>query len=66
MPAVEAASFHSFQEIQSLIWKEGVNQRESSMGIASLSGSVEIVFHEEIGAHNITVVKAGDTLNLID
>jgi len=49
-PTVEAASFQSFEEIT-----EG----------QARSGSVEVVFHEEIGAHNITIVKAGDTSELV-
>jgi hypothetical protein len=65
-PSVEAASFHSFQEMQSLIWEEGLNQFMYSTKNDARSGSVEVVFHEEIGAHNITVVKAGDPSELVD
>jgi len=63
-PEVEAASFQSFEEIQSLIWEEGVNQFYSTKNEAR-SGSVEVVFYEEIGLHNITVVKAGDASDLV-
>ncbi|MEM3666843.1 MAG: hypothetical protein QW222_07175, partial [Candidatus Bathyarchaeia archaeon] len=30
------------------------------------SGSVEIIFHEQIGAHNITVVKAESSNELVE
>jgi len=63
-PEVEAASFQSFEEIQSLIWEEGVNQFYSTKTEAR-SGSVEVVFYEEIGLHNITVVNAGDASDLV-
>jgi len=64
-PTVEAASFQSFEEIQRLIWNEGLNRFMYSTEGQARSGSVEVVFHEEIGAHNITIVKAGDTSELV-
>ena len=64
-PIVEAASFQSFEEIQRLIWNEGLNQFTYGDEGQARSGSVEVVFHEEIGAHNITVVKATDTVELV-
>jgi len=63
-PTVEAASFQSFEEIQRLIWNEGLNLFMYGSESKARSGSVEVVFHEEIGAHNITVVKASDTSEL--
>lgn len=63
-PTVEAASFQSFEEIQRLIWNEGLNMFTYDTEGQARSGSVEVVFHEEIGAHNITVVKASDTSEL--
>ena len=57
-PEVESASFKSFEEIQRFIWEEGVNQFMYSTEKDARGGSVEVVFHEEIGAHNITVVRA--------
>ena len=63
-PTVEAGRFQSFQTIQTLIWNEGRNQFTLSGDKDVRSGSIEIVFHEEIGAHNITVVKASDTSEL--
>jgi len=63
-PTVEAASFQSFEEIQSQIWDEGMNMFYYGSKDQARSGSVEVVFHDEIGAHNITVVKASDTSEL--
>jgi hypothetical protein len=65
-PKVEAASFQCFEEIQRLIWEEGVNRFMYSSEDGARSGSVEVVFHEEIGAHNITVVRARDAVDLVD
>jgi hypothetical protein len=65
-PIVEAATFYSFEEIQNMIWEEGINRfMYSTKGEAQL-GSVEVLFHEEIGAHNITVVRASDVSEFID
>jgi hypothetical protein len=61
-PQVEAANFTSFQEIQNLIWEE----LKYSTRNKARSGSVEVIFHEEIGAHNITVVRAGNAVELVD
>jgi len=63
-PTVEAGSFQSFQRIQNLIWDEGLNLFMYGGKSEARSGSVEVVFHEEIGAHNITVVKASDISEL--
>jgi len=63
-PAVEAASFQSFEEIQRYIWDEGLNMFMYDTEGKARSGSVEIVFHEQIGAHNITVVTASVTSEL--
>jgi len=57
-PEVELASFQSFEEIQRLVWDEGVNLYRDKTYNEIQDASVEIVFHEEIGAHNITVVRA--------
>jgi len=65
-PEVEPASFSCFEEIQRLIWDEGVNTFMYSTKESARSGSVEIVFHEQIGAHNITVVKATGASELVD
>jgi hypothetical protein len=63
-PVVEAASFQSFEEVQRLIWDEGLNMFMYDTEGKARSGSVEIVFHEQIGAHNITVVTASVTSEL--
>jgi hypothetical protein len=63
-PTVEAGSFQSFEEIQNLIWNEGLNIMTYDSKNEARSGTVEVVFHEEIGAHNITVVKATDAPEL--
>ncbi len=63
-PAVEAASFQSFEEVQRLIWDEGLNMFMYDTEGKARSGSVEVVFHEQIGAHNITVVTASVTSEL--
>jgi len=65
-PTVEAASFQSFEEIQSQIWSEATWMGHYGTKDQARSGSVEVIFHEEIGAHNITVVKASDTSELGD
>jgi len=63
-PTVEAASFQSFEEIQSQIWSESIWMGYYGSDNQARSGSVEVIFHDEIGAHNITVVKASDTSEL--
>jgi len=65
-PTVEAASFQSFEEIQRQIWSEAIWMGYYGSDNKARSGSVELIFHEEIGAHNITVVKASDTSELGD
>jgi len=64
-PEIEAASFQCFEQIQSMIWQEGLNRFTYSDKQGARSGSVEILFHTQIGAHNITVVKAKDGAELV-
>jgi len=64
-PVVEAASFQSFQQIQDMIWQEGWNSGLFSSYFNARDGSVEVLFHELIGAHNVTVVKASDADALV-
>ena len=64
-PKVESASFQSFVEIQRLIWDEGAASYGRTLNEAK-AASLEIVFNEKIGAHDITVVKATDTTELVD
>lgn len=66
MPVVESASIQIFQTIQEMIWDEGMNLRAFSSLNDAKAGSVEVVFYEQIGAHNITVVKADRADNLTD
>jgi hypothetical protein len=66
LPAVEAASFQAFERIQSFIWEEGMSLFNYGTLDKARSGSVEVVFHEEIGLHNITAVKAEDSSELVD
>jgi len=65
-PEVELASFQSFEEIQRLIWEEGLNLYQGKTDNEIRSGSVEIVFHEEIGAHDVTVVWATNADELVN
>jgi hypothetical protein len=65
-PEVEAASFQSFTAIQDMIWEEGVNQLTYSTKDNARQGSVEVLFHEQIGAHNITAVAASNGNDLVD
>lgn len=64
-PVVEGASFHSFEEIQRHIWNEGMDLNYFGDTRDAASGSVQIVFHDQIGAHNVTVVRASDNSELI-
>lgn len=65
-PQVDTASFQSFEEIQSLIWKEGVNMHYGLSEGDVRGKSVEVVFHEKIGAHDIRVVRATGAVELVD
>ena len=64
-PTIEAASFTSFQKIQKMIWQEGINQMMYGSEQSVRGGSVEILFHTQIGAHNITVVEAADATSFL-
>jgi hypothetical protein len=65
-PEIELGSFQSFQRLQEMIWGEAVTRSYFSSADAARGGSVEVVFHEEIGAHNVTVVIADDATALVD
>lgn len=62
---IEKASFESFITIQNLIWKHAQEMLERYQLGADETKSVEVTFHEKIGAHDITVVKASDASELI-
>lgn len=65
-PQVEAASFSSFEAVQSLVWSDGTSLYYGKSGNEVRDASVEIVFHDQIGAHNITVAHATDATELLD
>jgi len=65
-PEIGLGSFQSFQNIQEMIWAEAVNRFLFLSSDAARGNSVEVVFHEEIGAHNITVVMADDATALVN
>ncbi len=66
-PKVEKGDFASFEQVNKLIeehfprhWWDGFRK-----GMLSPGEGVEIIFHEKIGAHDITVVKAADAPELV-
>ncbi|MEM2882205.1 MAG: DUF2330 domain-containing protein [Candidatus Bathyarchaeia archaeon] len=59
-PSVEGGSFQSFEAVQRLIMRHSPR----SMPPKYL-GELEIIFHERIGAHDITVLRAGSVEELI-
>jgi len=52
-PSVEKGRFESFEVVQRLMM-----EKMPRVAVPSYKGGLEIVFHEKIGAHDITVVKA--------
>ena len=67
-PKAEEGNFESFIKVQQLL--DQYNYIDG-WGITPLAGgekatSVEVIFHEKIGAHDITVVKAMDTNEFIN
>lgn len=65
-PEVEAASFHSFEAIQEMVWEEAMNRNTYSSVDNARGGSVEVLFHQEIGANNITIVQANDAAAFVN
>jgi hypothetical protein len=65
-PVVEAASFQSFEEIQKVIWMFGGSLTFGLGEQGARDGGVEILFYEQIGAHNITVVSATESAALLE
>ncbi len=66
-PKIEKGDFASFEQLNRLIeehfprqWWDGFRK-----GALTPGEGVEIIFHEKIGAHDITVVKAGDSAELV-
>jgi len=64
-PEVEKGDFSSFQQVDKLIKEHfPISLRDRYKEAGSIPLGVEIVFHEKIGAHDITVVKAADSTEL--
>jgi hypothetical protein len=66
-PKVEKGDFASFEQVNRLIeehlprqWWDGFRK-----GVLTPGEGVQIIFHEKIGAHDITAVKAGDSAELV-
>ncbi|HDD42467.1 MAG TPA: DUF2330 domain-containing protein, partial [Nitrososphaeria archaeon] len=62
MPEVEKGSYDSFKAVQEIIMRRAVKGLPAP---GKESEGLEIVFHEKIGAHDITVVKASDAGELL-
>jgi hypothetical protein len=60
---IEKASFESFVTIQNLLDAHARVVLGSNYGLEGTK-SIEVTFHEKIGAHDVTVVKAGDASEL--
>ncbi len=66
-PQIEKGDFASFEQVDKLIQKHSPGPQWDRSGKATLAPGegAEIVFHEKIGAHDITVVKAADSAALV-
>ena len=64
MPKIEKGSFSSFEAIQRLINMHMPRPGWSTLG--ATPPAVEILFHERIGAHDITVAKANDYVGFVE
>lgn len=66
-PQIEKGDFASFEQVDNLIKKHfpARGWDRFTKGVFAPGEGVEIVFHEKIGAHDITVVKAGDSAELV-
>jgi len=65
LPKVEAGDFSSFVEIQNLVNKYAGNAF-TKRGMPLGEAPIEVVFHQRVGAHDVTVVKASNARELID
>jgi len=63
---IEQASFESFVLIQNLIWDYAPQVLGRNYMGAEQTDGIEVTFHEKIGAHDITVVKASDAAELTE
>jgi len=67
--APEAGSFVSFTTIQNLLWEYTVDVYSARGYNAPASAPLEVIFHENIGAHDIAVVRAtsaGELINFVE
>ena len=66
-PKIEKGDFASFEQVDKLIKEHfpGRGWDQFRKGALGPGEGVEIVFHEKIGAHDITVVKAADSSELV-
>ena len=62
--SVEIANFESFEEIQKLILDKG-RDYFGKISDNRAFRDIEVLFHEKLGAHDITIVKANDALELV-
>lgn len=62
----EAGSFDSFIEVQNIVNDRVVSKYAELGRSMPAGGGLEIIFEKEIGAHDITVVRAISALRLID
>jgi len=60
---IEPASFSSFEKIEEIILTTGLRAYGGD-GYFKVEDGISIIFHKEIGAHNITVVKANNAQQL--
>jgi hypothetical protein len=71
MPKIQTGSFDSFEAIQRLINMHMPRPSpgwpgKETLGVAPPPPAVEILFHERIGAHDITVAKANDYVGFVE
>lgn len=67
-PKIEKGDFASFKQLDKLIKEHfpvALGDRFGKGTLGPPEAGVEIVFHEKIGAHDITVVKAADSNELV-
>lgn len=62
----EAGSFSSFSAIEDILWEDAINVYATRGYGAPASAPLEVIFHENIGAHDVTVVRATSAGDLID
>lgn len=60
MPKIKKGSFHSFEEVQRLIIMSMYTPTAQGVAMGKAPPAVEILFHEQIGSHDITIAKAND------